>query len=127
MRVLGLICGLLLWAGGAWAQNQPQPVATQPVQGGSVNASGTIATTGTFQSVIATAIGSGRSRQGCLVQNIGSNTMFVFFGPIASATTPTGFQLTSGSSINCTVGVSIASDQVSIAGTSGDRFVASWQ
>ena len=105
----------------------PCPTAAAPVT--STNASATITVTSTFQSLQAV----NTSRMGCLIQNNGSNTMYVFFGPIASATKATSFQIVppggSGpNSISCATGTGGAlGDQVSITGTSGDAFTANFQ
>ena len=106
----------------AWAQAfQPQGAPVTTTQTGS-----TIAVTNTFQQVLAPVYPLGTPpvlRQGCLVQNNGSHTMYVFFGPIASATTAKSFQLTAGQGIGCATGSgAVLQDQVSITGTSGDAY-----
>ena len=106
----------------AWAQAfQPQGAPVTTTQAGS-----TIAVTNTFQQVLAPVYPLGTPpvlRQGCLVQNNGSHTMYVFFGPIASATTAKSFQLTAGQGIGCATGSgAVLQDQVSITGTSGDAY-----
>jgi hypothetical protein len=93
----------------------------------SQNASSTITTTSTFQS-----IWPAQSRSSCLIQNNGTHTMYVFFGPIASATTAHSYQLTTsatppGQSISCNNGVTVIQDQISITGTTADAFYASEQ
>jgi hypothetical protein len=110
MRKLILAAGLMLLP--AWV----------PLTSG--NASGTIAVTNTFQSLQAAKGG----RNGCLVQNNGSHTMWVYFGPIASATAGTSYVLSAGASISCAVGgLGVLIDQVSITGTSADAFFANFQ
>lgn len=98
-----------------------------PSQLGSTNLSSTIAVTNTFQSV--QAFNSGRS--GCLIQNQSTtNTMWVFFGPVANATKAKSYMLdsTHGLQISCSVGgTSVLLDQVSITGTSTDSFAANFQ
>lgn len=108
-----LVAGLaaLALAGTALAQIKPQS---------SVNASGTIAVTNTFQSVFAYEA----NRSACLIQNNGSNTMWVFFGPIASATKGASVVLAAGKSVSCISGPVVATDAVSITGTSTDAFLA---
>jgi hypothetical protein len=96
----------------------------------SQNASGTIASTNTFQSVFSSAY----NRHGCLIQNTGANFEYVFFGPIASATKAKSVALqpptstSQGGSVGCGVGVGgTLSDQVSITGTAADTFFAQQQ
>lgn len=98
-----------------------------PSQLGSSNLSGTIAVTNTFQSIQA----YNSNRSGCLIQNQStSDQMWVYFGPIASATKAASFILDSshGLQISCAVGgTSVVRDQVSITGTSTDAFAANFQ
>jgi hypothetical protein len=111
-----------------------QPVVTSPSRVASVNASGTIAVTNTFQQVFASALLLAQPRQGCLIQNNGASTMWVFFGPVASATKPTSFQLVppgvgvQGGGIGCGTGAGgVIQDQVSITGTATEAFTANRQ
>jgi hypothetical protein len=119
---------LFLFAFMASAQAQ-QPVITQPYAVVSVNASGTIASTGVFQSIwtALTTNPNSPKRASCTVQNNGTHTMYVFFGPIASATTGTSVALAAGQAVNCSVGGTVLQDQVSITGTSTDAFFAAQQ
>jgi len=98
-----------------------------PSQFGSANLSSTIAVTNTFQSVQV----YNSDRTGCLIQNQSTtDPMWVFFGPIASATKAKSFELdsTHGLQISCSVGgTSVLKDQVSITGTSTDGFTANFQ
>jgi hypothetical protein len=97
----------------------------------STNLSSTISVTNTFQSIQASTAG----RNGCLIQNNSqANEMWVFFGPIGSATKATAFGLppgtatTPGGSIACAVGgLGVLTDQVSITGTATDTFTANFQ
>lgn len=118
-----LLLGLLLLAMPAWAQS---PVQTWPLPVRTSNASGTIASTNVFQSIWLAASGNA-IRRGCTVQNNGSNAMYVFFGPIASATTGNSVKLAAGATANCHVFDIALQDQVSITGTSGDGFYAAQQ
>ena len=122
------LLALLLMATPSVAQ-QGSPVTTFPAPASSVDASGTIASTNVFQSVFASKIGSpaSQTRHNCAIQNNGSHTMYVFFGPIASATEPKSYQLAAGLLIYCSgpSGITLQ-DQVSITGTSGDAFTASY-
>lgn len=97
----------------------------------STNLSGTIAVTNTFQSI--QAANTSNTRKGCLIQNNGSNTMWVFFGPIGSASKGASYQIApasasaAGQAISCANGAGgVAQDQVSITGTSGDAFTANF-
>src|SRR5258708_5207899 len=63
-------------------------VAVAPLT--STNSSSTIAVTNTFQSIQASTVG----RKGCTIENQSTvDTMWVFFGPIGSATKATSFVL----------------------------------
>jgi hypothetical protein len=90
----------------------------------STNLSSTVAVTNTFQSIqIASA-----TRKGCSIQNNGTNSMWVFFGPIASATKNSSVQLSSGQSVTCASGSGgVLGDQISITGTAADVFFAAVQ
>ena len=107
-----------------------QAVQVLPLQVVTTVVSGTITVTNTFQSVLAnsqTNNPGARGRTSCTVQNNGTHTMFVFFGPIANATLTNSFQLAAGNAILCQVNGATLQDQVSITGTSGDAFVAAQQ
>jgi hypothetical protein len=119
---------LLLVSGWAIAQNK---VITFPSPTLSTNASTTIASTNTFQSVFAASQQTVRTlntlvgRQGCIIQNnSASNNMFIFPGPIANASTVTSLTLAKGLTFNCQIGGIVLQDQISITGTSGDAFFA---
>lgn len=92
-------------------------------QATSTNASSTITLGGSYQSVFA----SNTKRQACTIQNNGTHTMWVFFGPIASATHNTSIALAAGQSVNCDSGLITLTDQVSIDGTTSDVFFAASQ
>lgn len=123
------LCLMLMLAtmrGAVCDTTSPSPVT-------STNVSGTIATTGTFQSVLA-ATSAAAPRKGCLIQNNGTGFMFVFAGPIASATEAKSYQLqpptstTQGGSFSCaTLTGAVLQDQISITGTGADTFTASSQ
>lgn len=100
-----------------------QPVFTVPSSRSTTTASSTISVTNTFQSVFAAATG----RTGCVVQNTGTNSMYVFFGPIASATIAGSIKLSAGQSVNCATGGIVITDQVSITGTATETFYAASQ
>lgn len=87
-------------------------------------ASGTIAVTNTFQAALA----SSASRRGCVLQNQGTHTMFVFFGAIGSATTGTSLQVAPGQTVSCSnAGGLVLTDAVNVTGTSGDAYVVDSQ
>lgn len=92
-----------------------------------INLSGSIAVTNTFQSVqVATS-----TRAGCLIQNnTGSHTEYVFFGPIANATIATAIALPPSTIGGVSCGLppgGVVTDQISITGTSGDAYYAAVQ
>lgn len=105
-----------------WLAVVAMPVSAQQLD--SDQTGGTIAVTNTFQQVFP----RNDVRRGCTVQNTGANKMYVFFGPIASATLANSFQLAAGQSLNCSLPNSaVIRSQTSITGTSADTFVASQQ
>lgn len=100
--------------------------------------SGTLAATNTYQLVLTGNCPAGNSgdagcvgtiqRNGCTIQNIGSNAMFVHPGPVAGANVTRDFQLSVGSTFNCQiVNGKVISDPIYIAGTMGDGFAAGSQ
>lgn len=90
----------------------------------STNLSGTIAVTDTFQSIQRQT----NNRQGCAIQNNGTHTEYVYFGPIANATEGASVQLAAGQYVSCTSAANtVLKDQASITGTSGDAFYANFQ
>jgi hypothetical protein len=127
---LGLIAALLLGSAAAFGQSFNQNVVTtNPFSVGAcggtascpLNLSSSVAVSNTFQSIFAANV----NRKGCTVQNLGTSSMFVFFGPLVLATTPTSFQLTPGNTIYCAAQPnSVVTDQVNITGTSGALFSA---
>jgi hypothetical protein len=102
------------------------PVITQPYGVLNTNASGKITTTGTFQTLW-TQSTNVRGRAGCVIENNGSHTMYVFLGPAASALTSTSYQLPAAGTFNCTLGGVVSQDTVSITGTGSDQFYAAQQ
>lgn len=106
------------------------PVITQPFAVATTNNSSTITSTGTFQSIwtaLSTSPNTAR-RSACTVQNLSTtNTMYVYFGTIASATTPTSVTVAPGNAVYCNVSGNSLQDQVSITGTTGDPFYAAQQ
>lgn len=88
----------------------------------SLNLSSTIAVTNTFQSVQ-----TATKRHGCTVQNNGAASMWVFFGPIASATKANSVVLTTGQAVSCSLPGTTLTDQISITGTATQEFFAAVQ
>lgn len=121
MKRLIVIAALLL--GSAAHAQTPNPVTTQPKGVTTQNSSGTIAVTNTFQTIWSKS-SNVQGRLGCYVQNKGSNPMYVYFGPKASATTPTSINLSGGAAISCANGVIVQQDEVNITGTAGDAYYA---
>ena len=119
MKRLFAIFAALLWMTSAWAQ------APAPYQLNTLTANSTISVTNTFQAALAVQTGG---RHGCLIQNTGTHTQYVYFGAIASATTSNAFQLSPGQTIACAsvYGV-VAQDAVNITGTAGDGYVVTSQ
>ena len=117
-RRAGLFAALL-----AAAVALPPLAAAQIKPIASVNVSGTIAVTNTFQSIIA----RNTNRSGCTVQNTGTNTMYVFFGPLASASTAASVKLAAGQAVSCNNGPVTLIDEVSITGTATEAFFAAHQ
>lgn len=128
MKHLCLIVALLLAPVAALAQSAPYIAFT-------TQATGTISVTNTAQSVLAKT-GFGVTRQGCLIQNEGTNVMYVFFGTTPPSVGDGWFRIQppqtspviQGGTISCAVGGgTVAGDQVWIAGTSGEKFSYSVQ
>jgi len=108
----------------AFAQSSGSTVTTLPSLRQTTNASGTIAVTDTFQSIWAAQNGPSAPRTNCLIQNNDSNNMWVYFGPIASATKATSVVLAPGQALNCATSGIVATSQVSITGTATGTFYA---
>lgn len=121
----GLVLALALLFGANGAESQTT-VITIPGPLYSGNSSGTVTSGGTFQSIWSAAP-SGRLRKSCTVQNNGTHNMYVYFGPIASATDATAVTLASGQSVSCVAGGGTLQDQVSVDGTTADAFFAAQQ
>lgn len=112
---------MLLGVSSAYAQT---PVVTQPYTASISVASKTIASTNVFQSILSAST-SVTGRVDCIVQNkAASNSMSLFFGPIANATTPNSLQLSAGSIFRCSNSGVVIKEQLSITGTSGDPYFA---
>jgi hypothetical protein len=112
MKLRTLLFGLIAafataGSSAAWAQ-------AQPVTG--LDASGTITATGTYQTLQIASI----DRRGCLIENNGTHSMSVKIGLSV-------WIVAAGLSISCNNGDLILVDAVSITGTAGDAFTASFQ
>jgi len=126
MRKSAIGLGLLAALIGAVAFAQ-QPVTVFPTPLTTTRGSAIIASTNTFQSVFAAATprAGSRGRSACQVVNNSSTTLWVFVGPIASATTPTALSLAQHGQWNCELAAgTIVQDQISVTGTSGASFFA---
>ena len=126
MRKWGIGLGLLATLVGALAFAQ-QPVTMFPVPLTTTRASSTISVTNTFQSVFAAATpaAGSRGRSACQIVNNSSTTLWVFVGPIASATTPTALSLAQNGQWDCELAAgAVVQDQISVTGTSGASFFA---
>jgi hypothetical protein len=100
----------------------------------SVQVGTTIAVTNTFQLALAasgytpatmTALAVGTPRRACLLQNKGSNNMFVYFlkTGAAAATLAASLVITPGQSVNCqTAGSGVLQDAIYITGTATDSY-----
>ena len=122
MRKFSLLLALSLATVPALADTTIAPGQRTTVMG-----SGTIATGGTFQSVMAADL----NRTGCIIQNTSQRTMYVYFGATASATTGNSFQVPAGGSIYCGAGGNgtlALTDNVAITTTTtSDTFVFAFQ
>lgn len=97
--------------------------AQQPSFGSTTTeATGTVAATGVYQLVFP-AQPNGQ-RRGCLIQNTGANTLFVYFGlKQPTAASGVGFQIPMGLSISCgLIGSGLVIDNVWVTGTTGGTF-----
>jgi len=118
-----LVCAIFLLSV-SWVWAQTAPVA-------SINLSGTIAVTNSFQSIQ----GKANNRLGCTIQNPSTNShnQLVYFDSTNSAncsaaTSGGSVTLPPGYSVNCVVNtINVLGDQVCITGTSGDPFFANFQ
>jgi hypothetical protein len=105
---------LLLGCISGSSAQQPVPVAQNPPP-----ASVTISVTNTFVQALPS-----QRRNGCAIQYTGSNTGYVYFGLITSASTADSIQLSAKQSVSCAnTNSTTATDAVNVTGTSGDTFV----
>lgn len=117
MRVIFLIISLLLLPQLATAQSasggQP-PVAVTVTQ-----TSVTVSVTGTFQ----TGLAANANRRDCLLQNIGSNVMNIYFGTANTPSLSNSFQLAPGPGVNCADIGGVSREIIQFTGTAGDVLV----
>jgi len=119
--MIRLILALCLFAAPALADT-----TIAPTQRTSVSVSGTIATGGTFQSIMA----ADANRTGCVIQNTSTHTMNVNFGPTASATTSNTLQVPAGGFFYCSAGqtpVALTDNVAITTSTTGDTFAGFYQ
>ncbi len=114
-----LLAGLFLIAGASLALAQT-PVVTQTSKFSNANASAIIGATGAFQSIWLT----NTNRNDCIVQNNGAASMYIYFGTIASATTPNSLTLAANGIFRCANSGIVVNDQISITGTISQEFFA---
>ncbi|MDE1901538.1 MAG: hypothetical protein KGI37_07840 [Alphaproteobacteria bacterium] len=118
MKLIAIFAVAVLLASPAWAD---LPAARVP----STNLSGTITTTGTFQSIQA----QNNTRLGCTIQNNStSNPMYLYYGSCGGASTSASLYLAPHQAVGCSITNNfVVNDQLCIAGTSGDHFFANFQ
>lgn len=114
---------LLLLAASVSMSLAQSPVTTYPYTTTISNSSANVTTTNTFQSIWA-ASANLTGRTDCIIQNNGAASMYVYFGPIANATTPNSLILAAAGIFRCGNSGVVTKDQISITGTSGQRFFA---
>jgi hypothetical protein len=131
VRVGLLTCALGLVPSLALAQ---QAVVTSPGSVYTTDASGTIGTSNTFQSVFPAA-GNAAPRKGCLLVNVSTSRQWVYFGSLVNAATPSSVPMEPagvvgalGGNVSCATGAGgTLQDQISISGTAGANYVAKQQ
>lgn len=118
-KLLALI--FILVAGPALAAFNYQPVQTYPGVRLTVdNQSSTIAVTNTFQQIWAL----NDNRVDCMIQNNGTNNMWVFPGGTGSATKGAAAILAAGQAYYCSFNGVVYQGAISITGTAADAYYA---
>jgi len=115
-----LILGIILALGVAFNASAQTPVVTQTSKFSNANASAAVSVTNTFQSIWP----ANTSRNDCIVQNNGAASMYIYFGAIASATTPNSYILAAAGTFRCANSGIVVNDQISITGTISQNFFA---
>lgn len=122
--ILAALATLFLLAGAASAQTV---VRTQPYGTKVTDASSTIAVTDAFQTLSAAPSGGG-SRSDCLIQNNGTNTMWIYIGSgtpaKTSSVTLAKSAATYGGVFRCANAGVTPQDTISITGTATETFTA---
>lgn len=127
--VLIFILGLLVLTQLAQAQT---PMITVPKPVTAVdNQSSTIAVTNTFQQVFAASTAT-VGRVACVIQNTGTNPMYVFFGAtqssvLADATIARSVKLIAGQACSCDTNDVVIKNAVWITGTATETYYAAQQ
>ncbi len=107
---------------------RPAHAQAPPYPHGTVVTKTTIAVTNTFISIAPKNGG----RVGCLLQNLGTHTMYVYLdntgGNTPPADTTTSFQIASGLTFNCNIGGgAVITDELWLTGTANDVAVLGLQ
>jgi len=110
----------LLLIGASFPAYAQTPVVTQTSKFSNANASAAVTVTNTFQSIWL----ANTNRNDCIVQNNGAASMYIYFGAIASATTPNSLILAANGTFRCANSGIVVNDQISITGTATQRFFA---
>lgn len=110
------------------ASRADSAVMTTPYPTLTTNASGTVATTNTFQAVFAAKRMQdfNPARLGCTIINYGTHTMYVHADP-STATLANSVQLSAGQAFFCNSSGIVLTEAVSLTGTAGDAFYAAAQ
>ncbi len=83
----------------------------------------TISSSSAFQSVLPASTQT-TGRIDCIIQNKSNNNMFIYFGPPAAAISLYSLTLAAGATFRCANSGVVIKNEISIGGTSGDRFFA---
>jgi hypothetical protein len=106
-----------------WPVTPSYGFPTAVAGGTTTHVGSTIAATNTFQAALAAS----STRKSCMLQNNGTNAMYVFFGTIGSATTSNAIKLAAGQTVSCNAPGVVITDAVAVTGTMGDAYVVTSQ
>lgn len=124
MKKILIILGLLLISSIAQAQTSvitiPKPVTAVD------NESSSVVTTNTFQQIFPASTAN-VGRVACVVQNTGTNPMYVYFGATADATIAKSVKLVAGQACTCDVNNIVIKTAVQITGTTTETYYAAQQ
>jgi len=129
MKKIFLVLGMLLFSTVAYAQTS---VITIPKPTTAIdNQSSTIAVTNTFQQVFPASTAT-VGRVACVIQNTGTNPMYVFFGAnmssvLAEATIAKSVKLIAGQAVSCNTDDIVIKTAVWITGTATETYYAAQQ